>query len=205
LKLLSAPQTNPKRQVAHKSATSPKFTKAEVLPPEPKPPGSSPNLLLDDVLVDRLRSYIEAAERRGIDITNLVLRPLALDPQTSVPPLPMSADPEAEINHRPSAAADGINTITGIGDADTADDTDELDVRYGPLTGREWIALSECVVMRDPHDHRLGEPQYRPEFLRLVEVFHVPFAQLRDRIMAENAMPPYLRRDDNTDQTGGVE
>ena len=135
----------------HRSAASPKSSKVEVLPPKPKPPGSSPNLLTDDDLVDRIRSDVEAAERRGIDIANLVLGPPALDPQTSVPPLPMSADPEAEINHRPSAVADGINTITDTEDADTADDTDELDVHYGPLTGREWIALCKRFDMHNPH------------------------------------------------------
>jgi hypothetical protein len=205
LKHLGVQEVDPKRPATPRSAASPKSAKVEVLPPEPKPPGSSPNLLLNDVLVDRLRSYIEAAERRGIDIANLVPGPLALDPQTSVPSLPMSADPEAEINHHPSAAADGINTITGIEDADTADDTDELDEQYGPLTMREWIALSKCVEMHDPHDHNPDEPQYRPEFLQLVECHHVPFARWRNRIMAENTMEPCRPQEDGTDHGEGVE
>ena len=203
LKLLGAPKADPKRQAARRSAASPRSSKVEVLPPKPKPPGSSPNLLTEENLVDRIRGDIEAAMRRGIDITDLVLGLLGCDAQVSVPPLPMSADPEAEINHRPSAAADGINTITGTEDADTADDTDELDVHYGPLTGREWIALSKCVDMRDPHDHKPGEPQYRPEFLRLVELFNVPIARWRDRMMAENAMEPCLPREDDTRPRGG--
>jgi hypothetical protein len=78
-------------------------------------------------------------------------------------------------------------------------------VRYGPLTGREWIAFSECAKMHDPHDHKPGEPQYRPEFLRLVEFFHVPFNQCRDRIMARNAMEPCLSQEDDTDHAEGVE
>jgi hypothetical protein len=210
LKLLAPPKTDPKRQTAHnRSAASPKSAKVEVLPPEPKLPGSSPNLLLDGVLVDRIRGDIEVAERRGIDITNLVLEPPTLDPQTSVPPLRMPADSEPEISHRPPAVTDGINTINDTEYADTADDTDELDVRYGPLTGREWIAFSERVEMhdqqRDPHDHKPGEPQYCPEFLRLVEFFQLPFARWRDRIIAGNAMEPCLPREDDTDHAGGIE
>jgi hypothetical protein len=95
LKLLSAPKADPKRPAAPRSAASPKSSKVEVLPPKPKPPGSSSNLLTNENLVDRIRGDIEAAERRGIDITNLGLGPLTLDPQTSVPPLPMSPDREA--------------------------------------------------------------------------------------------------------------
>jgi hypothetical protein len=201
LKLLGTPEADPKRPAAPRSAASPKSAKVEVLPPQPKPPGSSPNLLTSENLVDRIRSDVEAAERRGIDITDLVLGPLGLDPQTSVPPLPMSADREAEINPSQSAAADGINTISGTEDADT----DELEVRYGPLAGREWIAFSECAKLHDPHDHTPGEPQYRPEFLRLVEFFHVPFDQCRDRIMAGNAMEPCLSQEDDTDHAEGVE
>ena len=106
----------------------------------------------------------------------------------------MPADPEIEINHRSSAVTDGINTINGTEDADMADDIDELDVQYGPLTGRKWIAFSERVKMpdpqRDPHDHKRDEPQYCPEFLSLFEYFHVPFARWRDRIMAGNAIEP---------------
>jgi hypothetical protein len=205
LKLLAPPKADPKRQTAHnRSAASPKSAKVEVLPPEPKPPGSSPNLLLDGVLVDRIRGDIEVAERRGIDITNLVLGPPTLDPQTSVPPLRIPADPETEINHCPSAGIDGINTISGTGNADTADDINELGVRYGPLTGREWIALSKCVDMRDPHDHKPGEPQYCPEFLQLVEFFQLPFTRWRHCIMTGNAMEPCRPREDDTNHAEGV-
>jgi hypothetical protein len=205
LKLLGTPEVNPKRPAAPRSAASPKSAKVEVLPPEPKPPGSSSNLLRDDVLVDQIRSYIEVAERRGIDITNLVLGPPTLDPQTSVPPLRMPADSEPEISHHPSDVADGINTITDTEDADTADDPDELNVHYGPLTGREWIALSKCFDMHGPHHRQPDEPQYRPEFLRLVEFFNVPVADWTDRIMAGNAMGTCLPREDDTDHAEGVE
>jgi hypothetical protein len=114
------------------------------------------------------------------------------DEQASVPPRRIPADPEAETSHRPSAVADGINKINGSGDAGTAGDIDELDVHYGPLTGREWIALSKCFDMRDPHDRRPGESQYRREFLRLVEYFKMPVARWRDCIMAESAIDPRL-------------
>jgi hypothetical protein len=208
LKLLSAPETDPKRWAAQKSAVSLKSSKVEVLPPEPKPPGSSPNLLTDDVLVDRIRGDIEAAGRWGIDVAQLVLHPTVCDAQPSVQPLQM-ADPEVETSHSPSAAIDGINTISGTGNAGTADDTDELDVRYGPLTSREWIALSKCLYMHDPqcdpHDRRSGEPQYCSEFLQLVKVFQVPLARWADRIMAGNVMEPFLPREDDTDHAEGVE
>jgi hypothetical protein len=206
LKLLAPPKADPKRQTAHNcSSASPKTSKVEVLPPEPKPPGSSPNLLIEENLVDRIRGDIEAAMRRGINITDLVLGLLGCDVQVSVPPIRILADPEAEISHRPSGVADESNSITDTGDAETADDLDELDAHYGPLTGREWIALSKCVDMRDPHDRRSGEPQYLPEFLRLVECFHVPITQWRDRILAGNAMEPCLPREDDIDHAEGVE
>jgi hypothetical protein len=209
LKLLAPPKADPKGQTAHRSAASPKSSKVEVLPPEPKPPGSSPNLLLPENLLDRIRGDIEAALRREIDVTDLVLGLLGCDPQDSVPPLQMPADPEAEVNHRPSPVAIGINTIDGTGNAGTADDTNELDVHYGPLTGREWIALSKCFDIHDlrcdPHDHKSGEPQYHLVFLRLVEYFNVPLARWADRIMAGNAMEPCLPREDDTDHAEGVE
>jgi hypothetical protein len=135
--------------------------------------------------------------------------PPTLDAQTLVPPLRMPADPEAAIDHRSSAISDGIATITGPHEAGPADDTDELDVRYGPLTGREWIALGELVDMHDPrrgpNKYKLGEPQYCPEFLRLVEFFDVPFARWRNRIRAENALEPCLSREDDTDSAEDVE
>jgi len=181
-----------------------------------KPPGVSPNLLMADVLVDRIRQDVEVAERRGIDVANLVLSPpvpllgpSVSDAQACVPPFPMSADREAETSHRPSAVTDEIDTINAAEDTGTAGDTDDLEVHYGPLTGREWVALGECVethdLRRDPDDHRPGEPQYRPEFLRLVEFHHVPFAQLRDRVMAEDAGRPWLRRAGDADHAGGVQ
>jgi hypothetical protein len=210
LKMLSTPEDDPKQRSAHRSAASPKSSKVEVLPPKPKPPGSSSNLLTNENLVDRIRSDVEAAERRGIDIANLVLGLPALDPETSVAPLRISADPEAENNHRPSPVTDGVNMINGNDkDADTADDTNELDVHYGPLTGRQWIALSKCLYMHDPqgdpHDRRPGEPQYCPEFLQLVKVFNVPFARWMDRIMVGNAMEPCFSQEDDTDHAEGVE
>jgi hypothetical protein len=205
LKLLGAPEADPKRRAAQRSAASPKSTKVEVLPPQPKPPGSSPNLLTKKNLVDRIRGDIEAAVRREIDITDLVLGLLGRDAQVSIPPLRIPADPEAEISHRQSPAVNGINTINGTKDAGTADDRDELDVHYGPLTGREWIALSKRADMRDPHDHKSGEPQYCPEFLRLVECLRVPIAQWRERILAENAILPCLPPEDDTDHAEGVE
>jgi hypothetical protein len=175
-----------------------------VLPPKPKPPGSSPNLLTADALVDRILNDYEAAKRRGIDIPNLVPGPSVSDAQVSVAPLRISADPDAKNNH-PSAVTDGIKTINGTVDADTADDTDELDVFYGPLTGHEWIALSRFVDVRDSQDHKPGEPQYCPAFLRLVEFFHVPVARWTDRIMVGNAMEPCLLREDGTGHAEGVE
>ena len=82
-------------------------------------------------------------------------------------------------------------------------------MHYGPLTGREWIALSKRLYMHDPqcdpHDRRSGEPQYLPEFLQLVKVFQVPLARWADRIMAGNAMEPCLPREDDTDHAEGVE
>jgi hypothetical protein len=105
----------------------------------------------------------------------------------------------------PSAAADGINTINGTEDADTAGDTDELDVRYGPLTGCEWIALSKCFDVRDPRDPKPGEPRLRPEFQRLAEHFNVPIARWRDRMMVENAMQPCLPRENDADHAECVE
>jgi hypothetical protein len=204
----SAPKGDRKRPAGHKSAASPKAVDGEVLPPEPV----SPNLLTNENLVDRVMYYTEAALQRKLDLTNLcyLLPGLpALDEQTSVPPpFERPTDPEAAIDQSSSAAPDGINTINGIREAGPADDTDELDVPYGPLTGREWMALSEWVEIHDPQrgpeEHKLGDPQYRPEFLRLVEFFHVPFARWWNRIRAENALEPCLPREDDTDSAEDV-
>jgi hypothetical protein len=91
-----------------------------------------------------------------------------------------------------------------VGQIEGISDRNGLDVRSSPLTGREWIALSKYVGMRDPHDHKPGEPQIRPELLRRVECFHVPIAQWADRILAENAIQPCLSPEDDTEHAEGV-
>jgi hypothetical protein len=198
LKLLVAPEADPKRRDAHRSAASPRSSKVEVLPPQPKPPGSSPNLLTDDALVDRIRCDIEAAGRRGIDIPNLVPGPSVSNAQVSAAPPRMSADPAAAVNHcsSSSSASDVINPFKGTQDAGTADDEDEDEKLYGPLTAREWYDLSHYVELsyprRGPKKHKPGDPTHRPEFLKLVAFFNLPFARWMDRVMADNGLTSWF-------------
>jgi hypothetical protein len=200
LKLLVVPEADPKRQDAHRSAASPRSSKVEVLPPQPKPPGSSPNLLTDDALVDRIRCDIEAAGRRGIDIPNLVPGPSVSDAQVSAAPPRMSADPAAAVNHcsssSSSSASDVINPLNGTQDAGTAEDEDEREKLYGPLTGQEWYELSERCELRyprrGPKKYKPGDPTHCPEFQQLVAFFNLPFARWMDRVMAEHGLTSWF-------------